>query len=127
MAANDNLTTKQRKGIAALLTERTAKEAAQKAGISETQMHRWLEMPDFKAALREAEDSMIDNAARRLSIGLGTALDALAELTQGASSESVKRAAAAEWLTQAFRVQEIRILSERITELENKLKNLSTQ
>jgi DNA-directed RNA polymerase specialized sigma24 family protein len=49
-----NLTDKQEAAIAALLTEPTYARAAAVAGISEGTLYRWLHLPAFRAAFRQA-------------------------------------------------------------------------
>ena len=123
MTEDDTLPPKQRKAIAAILAQPTIEKAAAAAGISERQLYRWLESPAFKAELKAAEDDLITAAGNRLTAGLNMALDALAELVTGAESEAVKRAAAAEWINQAFKIQELRTLTERIDVLERMVNN----
>ena len=122
MSLNDTLTTKQRKAIATMLTKPTTEAAAQAAGIAKRTLYRWLELPAFRDALKAAEGLAIDNAARRLAGGMDAALTTLSELTTGAESEAVKRAAAAEWINQTLKIQELRNLEERLTKIEKELK-----
>lgn len=63
--ATDGLTARQERALLALLTEPTVKRAAEVAGVSEKQTHRWLRQPAFAAAYR---------AARREAFGHSTAL-----------------------------------------------------
>lgn len=121
MSKKDTLTPKQSKAIAAILAQPTIEKAAAAAGISERQLHRWLDLPEFRAELKAAENGLIESAGARLSAGLDLALTALADLIKGAESESVRRAAAAEWINQTFKIQELRTLAERIDELERRL------
>jgi hypothetical protein len=112
------LTTKQTKAITALLTSRTVTEAATAANISARQLYRWLELPGFVTALKAAESQVIDAATRRLLAGMGDALDTLHELMTTAESESVRRAAADNWLAQVLRVRELADLEKRLAALE---------
>lgn len=67
---NDNerkLTPKQKKAIAALFTEPTILAAADKIHVNPGTIHRWLDEPDFQAALKEAESQAVDAAARKLA------------------------------------------------------------
>lgn len=121
MSENNTLTTKQQRLIAAMLTNGTNEAAARAVGISSKTLYRWLELPAFRDALKAAEGQAINNAARRLAGGMDAALNTLAELTTGAESESVKRAAAAEWINQTLKIQELRNLEERLTAIEDKL------
>ena len=123
MAKYDTLPPKQRKAIAAILTQATIQEAAGACGISERQLHRWLENLEFKAELKAAEEELIHAAGTRLTAGLTLALNALAELVGSAQSEAVRRAAAAEWINQSFRIQELRNIQERVDTLERIVNN----
>ena len=123
MAENGALTIKKRKAITALLTCPTKEAAAKAAGISDRQLYRWIEEPEFRAALAAAENELLQAAGTRLTSGLTMALDALAELIGTAQSENVKRAAAEGWLNQSFRIQELRTLSERLDLLEKAVNN----
>ena len=51
---------KQEVLVAALLTEPTQAKAAEKAGVSETTLYRWLALPEFKTAYRLARRQLID-------------------------------------------------------------------
>ena len=53
---------KQEAAIAALLTHRNQEEAAEAAGISKRTLHRWLQMPAFQAAFREARRAAMSQA-----------------------------------------------------------------
>lgn len=123
MAKNDNLPPKKRKAIAAILAQPTMQQAAKAAGISERQLYRWLDMPEFQAELKAAENELIDAAGKKLSAGLEVALTALLELITGAESEAVRRLAAADWLNQAFKVYDLRTLAARMDEIERRLNN----
>ena len=59
------ITVKQQKAITALLSERTGRDAAKKAGVSEKTLYGWLADKDFRAALRSAEAEVLDTVTRR--------------------------------------------------------------
>ncbi len=82
------LTTKQTKAVIALLTNRTLTEAAAVANISPRQLYRWLELPEFIAALRVIESQVLGEATRRLLTGMGEALDTLHDLMTSAQVDS---------------------------------------
>jgi hypothetical protein len=118
MAEKSGLTTKQKKALSAMLTERTTEQAAAKAGISERQLYRWLELPGFQAELKALESQLIDAATRRLLVGIDDALDTLHHLMTFAESEAVKRQAASDWLAKLLQVKELADLEKRIAALE---------
>jgi hypothetical protein len=125
MAHNGNpgseLTTRQRRGIAALLTEPDVKAAAQAAGVGYRTLMRWLaELPEFRAALTQAEGETIDAAGRRLLAGQDSALNVLAEIMDNHDNRpGDRRQAAAAWLDFALRWRELRNVEQRLTELES--------
>lgn len=118
MAAYDSLTRYQRKAIPALLASKTIAEAAAKSGLSERTLYRYLRDDAFRAALGQAEADAINFAARRLIAEGGDALDVLSNLMKGAKSESVKRLAASDWISNILKWQELAILAARVSDLE---------
>lgn len=62
---NDNLTPKQRRGLAAILTYPTMAEAALQARVGEKTLYRWLQLPQFAAELKAQQAGIIDKAAGR--------------------------------------------------------------
>lgn len=68
---------KRQKAIAALMTERTLVDAAQKAGIGERQLRRWMRDPEFQSELQAVATQATDTAVRRLTSLTGEAIDTL--------------------------------------------------
>lgn len=64
--AADNLSAKQDKAIAALLSEPTIAAAADKLGVNDRQIYRWLEESEFVAAYRAARREAVGQAIARL-------------------------------------------------------------
>lgn len=64
MAANapDNLTPKQEKAIACLLTEPTVERAAEAAGVSARTIYLWLDQPVFAAEYRRCRREAFSQA-----------------------------------------------------------------
>jgi len=118
---NKELTPKKHKAIVALMEERTIAEAAEKAGVGERTLYRWLKEPDFKTALIEAETQHAETASRRLAYGTRYALDTLLRIMAGKySSDSTRLGAARAWLDIYSRTRDDRDLDRRITALESK-------
>ncbi len=63
--------------IAALLTEPTYAAAAAKAGVGQTTLYRWLHLPAFRTAYRQARRELVDAAIGRVQAAAGQAVDAL--------------------------------------------------
>nr|MBA3242385.1 helix-turn-helix domain-containing protein [Acidobacteriota bacterium] len=57
---------RQGAAIAALLNAATIQDAAREAGISESTLRRWMKLPEFRAAFREAQDRLFDESIGEL-------------------------------------------------------------
>ena len=78
------ISTKQQRAVAALLSERTIGDAAKAASVGERTLARWVaEDASFQRALQDAQSALIDSTVRnlaRLSENATTALeDSLAQ------------------------------------------------
>jgi hypothetical protein len=71
------LTSKQEALIAALLTEPTYAAAAAKAGVGQTTLYRWLHLPAFRAAYRQARRELVEAAVGRVQAATGQAVETL--------------------------------------------------
>ena len=123
MANNGNpqeLTTRQRRAIAALLSEPDAKAAARAANVGYRTLMRWLaELPEFRTALTQAEGATIDAAGRRLLSGQDQALKVLSDMmTDPETTQANRRQAAQAWLDFALRWREVKNIEQRLTDLE---------
>ena len=67
------LTAKQDTAVMALAGGASITEAAKKAGVERSTLYRWLERPDFKAALADVQLESRTRAVRRLSSALDKA------------------------------------------------------
>lgn len=74
------LTPQKKKAIACLLTAKDYKSAARAAGVSYSTLINWLQDKEFQAALRRAENRVIDGTARRVVNASSAALDFLQDL-----------------------------------------------
>lgn len=116
---DNELTTRQRRAIAALLTERNVSAAAQAANVGVRTLYTWLAEPAFRLAVREAESTAIDAAARRL-VGLADgALSVLAAmLTDNDTAPALKLRAAQTILDHLLELRELATLESRVAALE---------
>ena len=57
---------KQEEAIAALLTQRNVEEAARATGVATKTLLRWMQIPEFNAAYREARRAAFGQATARL-------------------------------------------------------------
>src|SRR5262249_27887016 len=77
MSGRTKLNDRQEALIAALLMEPTHAAAASKAGVSEATLHRWLHLPEFQVAYRQARRRVVETAVGRLQQTTGKAVAAL--------------------------------------------------
>lgn len=117
------ITVKQQKAITALLSERTTREAAKKAGVNEKTLYAWLNDPAFRSALRDAEKTILHEVTRRLSAGARLALDTLEKLIQSARHESTKLRAAVAWVDLFLKFKDMSDIEDRLTALEERINN----
>jgi hypothetical protein len=112
------LNRKQEALIAALLTEPTHAGAATKAGVSEATLHRWLRLPAFQTAYRQARRGIVEAAIGRLQQTAGKAVDTLdRNLACGQAGNEIR--AALSILDHAMKAVELLDLVERVEELEH--------
>ena len=112
--------------IAALLTASTVGAAAQRVGINESTLLRWLKEPEFANEYRAARRLVVESAIGRLQQAATQAVDALARnLTCGIPAVEVGAAKAV--LDQAIRGVELLDLAERVAALEQAAEATSTR
>lgn len=115
----DKLTSKQHKGIAALMSSPTIATAAAAIGIEERSIYRWLNEPHFAEAYRVARREATAQAVARLQQYSGAAVQVLVDLMEKESTHaSVRLAAASKVLDLAIRAVEIEDMAERLAALE---------
>jgi len=72
MSAPRKLGRKQEALIASLLTEATHAAAAAQAGVSEATVQRWLHLPEFQTAYRQARRQLVECAISQNDCHSGT-------------------------------------------------------
>lgn len=99
---------------------RTVAKAAELAGVTTRQVHRWNESPEFREAVQALHLQALEMAEKRLASGLTMALDAIQDVITEPDlpGQNVKRLAAVSWVELALKVRELSELERRITELE---------
>jgi hypothetical protein len=97
------LTAKQEALIAALLTEPTYAAAAAKAGVSETTLYRWMPLPSFRAAYRQARRQLVEGAIGRMQAAVGQAVETLVEIARDGRRDGDRIRAATAVLDHALR------------------------
>jgi transposase-like protein len=113
----EKLIRKQEQAIAALLSEATVGAAAEKAGVAEVTLYRWLKLPDFVAAYREARRDVVEKAVAQLQQSSWAASTTLVRLL-GSSSDAIRLRAALAILDQGNKGLELIDFEERLAALE---------
>ena len=110
---------KKEEAIAALLTQRNIDEAAKAVGIGANTLLRWLKVPEFQTAYREAKRAAFGQSIARLQQGAAAAATTLLKVMIEANTPpSVKVRAAEAVLSHASKAIEIEDLEARLSELE---------
>jgi hypothetical protein len=110
---------KKEEAIAALLTQRNIEEAAKVAGIGANTLLRWLKVPEFQAAYREARRAAFGQAIARLQQGTSAAATTLLKtMIDPDTPASVKVRAAEAIFNHAAKAIEIEDIEARVSELE---------
>src|SRR5450756_3021521 len=110
---------KQEEAIAALLTQRNVEEAARAAGIGTRTLLRWLKVPDFQTAYREARRAAFGQAVARLQQGASAAATTLLKTMIDPNTPASVRVRAAEAIfNHAAKAIEIEDIEARVSDLE---------
>jgi hypothetical protein len=110
---------KQEDAIAALLTQRNLEEAAKAAGISARMLLRWLKLPEFQTAYREARRTAYSQAVAKLQQGATAAATTLLKvMLDQTTPASVKVRAAECVMNHSSKAIEIEDVEFRVAELE---------
>jgi DNA invertase Pin-like site-specific DNA recombinase len=87
---------KKEEAIAALVSQRNAEEAARAIGIAPQTLYRWLKIPEFETAYREAREALSSQALARLQKASGAAVTILLRIMYDQSAPRTARLKAAE-------------------------------
>lgn len=112
------ITPNQAKALAALLTHRTIGEAADSVGLTSRTLLKYLADDTFKAALKEAQTSMIADVTRRLTGMQDATLTKLYSLMQESDNEAIQARSAKELLQAFLKFWEVLNLEQRLAALE---------
>ncbi len=116
---DEGLTPTQEKALSALLIEPSVTAAAQKAGVGERTLHRWIRTEPFRGEYRraraEAFSQAIGLAQRAASAAVGTLLRVMHDSTAPAAA---RVAAASQMLRFARESIELDDLAQRVEALE---------
>jgi hypothetical protein len=118
-ARNSSLERKQEDVIAALLTQRNMEEAARTAGVGIRTLIRWMKLPEFQKAYREARRAAFGQAIARLQQGTSAAATTLLKLLiEPGTPASVRARVADSIFNHAAKAIEIEDIEARVAELE---------
>jgi len=110
---------KKEEAIAALLTQRNVEEAARAAGISTKTLLRWLQVPEFQKAYREARRAAFGQATARLQQASSAAVTTLLKVMIDPASPASTRVRAADCiLDHGKKAIELEDIEVRVAELE---------
>jgi hypothetical protein len=110
---------KQEDAIAALLTQRNIEEAAKVAGIGANTLLRWLKVPEFQKAYREARRAAFSQSIARLQQGTSAAATTLIKLLLDPNTPASVRARVADSIfNHAAKAIEIEDIEARVSALE---------
>jgi hypothetical protein len=115
----DKFGRKKEEAIAALLTQRNIEEAARTAGIGTRTLMRWLQVPEFQKAYRQARRDAYSQAVARFQQGTSAAATILLKtMVDPGTPASVRVRAAEAIFSHAFKAIEIEDIEARVSELE---------
>lgn len=123
--AQDGLTRAQLRAIPALAAARSIEEACGRLGITSTTYRRWMAVPAFAKAMREAQNELCASALRQVQHTAGEAAETLRELLTS-ESEQIRLQAARAVLDLGFKARSTIELEERIRALEERQEGKDT-
>jgi transposase-like protein len=110
---------KKEAAIAALLTQRNIDEAAKAVGIAPNTLLKWMKVPEFQTAYREARRSAYSQAVAKLQQGATAAATTLLKVMLDQGTPSSVRVRAAECImNHSSKAIEIEDVEARVAELE---------
>ncbi|MEH7440477.1 hypothetical protein V7182_23805 [Neobacillus drentensis] len=119
---------KQEKAIAALLTEPTIQLAAEKAGVGETTLYRWMKEETFDKAFKEARKSALSQTISRLQQTTTDAVNTLKSVMENEEAPASSRVTAAKTvLEMAFKAYELEDLASKVEEMEQYLQEVKAE
>ena len=110
---------KKEEAIAALLSHRNIEEAARAIGVGYKTLLRWLELPEFRDAYRNARREAVQQAVARLQQATGAAGLTILKLMTDPNVPAAVRLRAAECVfDHAIKASELEDIEVRVAELE---------
>lgn len=119
---NSTLTPRQLQALPYLLSCPSYEEAARSSGISAKQIHSWLKQPEFQEELKRQRNAIFCEALATLKASTQKAVQTLISLLDN-DDPRIQLIASEKILANAFKGAEIQEFEERITYIENLVKN----
>jgi len=120
------LSRNQEKAVIALLTEPTLQAAAEKVGIGETTLYRWMQLKEFDEQFRAAKREAFNQAIGRLQQASTMAVDTLCTIMESDTATDSSRVRASEIvLNMSLKAIEMQDIEKRLTEIEEHVKGRS--
>ena len=119
VSPGSKFTRKKEEAIAALLTQRNIEEAARATGIGTQTLLRWLKIPEFQTAYREARRAAFSQSIARLQQATTAAVSTLLKVMLDPTTPASTRVRAADSvLDHSAKSIEIEDIEARVAELE---------
>src|ERR1022692_1357695 len=116
--SGSKFTRKKEEAIAALLTQRNIEDAARAAGIGAQTLLRWLKIPEFQTAYREARRAAFSQSIARLQQATSAAVSTLLKVMVDPNTPASTRVRAADSvLNHSAKAIEIEDIEARVAEL----------
>jgi hypothetical protein len=113
---------KKEEAIAALLSQRNMEEAARVVGIAAKTLSRWLKLPEFKEAYRQARAEAMSQSTARLQQAAGPAVSTLLKIMINPDAPASSRVRAAQCvLERAQKAYETDDLEARLAQIEKRV------
>jgi len=123
----NELEPKQVKALECLMAGGTQIEAGEAAGVSREMIRRWLKLPAFREALREAKADSLEAVRMALVAAGSTAVDTLIDIATNSGSDSARGRAANDILSNMLRIYEVLTVEERLLVLESRMESLERE
>lgn len=124
MRASGEISRKQEKAIAALLTCSSITDAVQQCSMAESTLYRWLKETAFLEAYRKARRHVVQQAIGQLQQATGRAVQTLLVIMlESTAPASAKVTAAKAVLETAIKAVELEDIESRLADLEASLKD----
>lgn len=119
MGHGNKLSRKKEQAIIALLEAPTVKEAAEMVKISPATLYKWMALPEFEEAYREARHRAMGEAIARLQQASSEAVDTLRDVMGDQEATPASRVTAARAVLElGLRATELELVDERLARLE---------